>query len=637
MRLAAGVIALVGLGILGPVLPVAEATGENWTFLVYLDADNNLETWGIRDFEEMNDVGSTPELNIVVQFDRIPGDDSSNGDWTGARRYLVSQGMPPDITNTLPGGSLGEVNMADPQTLVDFVRWALGTPTSPGPYRAEHYFLDLWDHGLGWNGVIIDSSSSSDILTPAELAGALENITLLTGERIDILANDACRMTLEIMYEVRNYVDIFIGSEKDTPFAGWPYDALLREWTSDPTISPTELSVVLPDVYRTYYYDLYVNNPTQGFAVTMAAVSSNALGGVAANLTLFADELLSYFRYFSQEIRDARGRTEHYETNGGPGGDDYDLYHFSETVQEAVGSPRLTRLAAALRSSIEDAVLYERHWDNPQPFNQVRATHAHGLSIYFPSDPLPLEYRTLLSSLDTSWDEFVSAYRDYPRVERGLTASASTGDMDVNGLVDRIDVTAVPAVNGDVAVEVTGKDWDSTRVVPALAGERVLLVSVPPGPGWYGVAVYLFESGLLRNMTILPPVSIEVRRYLEGSVNAGGVPVTGSLTVRNARTGAEVTTAINNGRFNVSFVHPSWASEGDALELDVTATGQVTRFTFVPSWDSVVVNVSISLQAGQVLDTLSLLVGLVLGLVVAILLGVLLAFLRQRKRDRLLH
>jgi hypothetical protein len=42
-----------------------------WTFMVYLDGDNNLEGAAIDDFMEMSSVGSTSNVNIVVQFDRM--------------------------------------------------------------------------------------------------------------------------------------------------------------------------------------------------------------------------------------------------------------------------------------------------------------------------------------------------------------------------------------------------------------------------------------------------------------------------------------------------------------------------------------------------------------------------------------
>jgi C1A family cysteine protease len=59
---------------------------SSWTFMIYLDGDNNLESAAIDDFMEMSSVGSTSDVNIVVQFDRIPGYVSSYDDWTDCWR-----------------------------------------------------------------------------------------------------------------------------------------------------------------------------------------------------------------------------------------------------------------------------------------------------------------------------------------------------------------------------------------------------------------------------------------------------------------------------------------------------------------------------------------------------------------------
>ena len=79
-----------------PLAPatVAQAQGlAAWTVLVYLDADNNLEREAIDDFLEMSAVGSSADVNIVVQFDRIAGYDQRYGDWTSTKRFLVTPGM----------------------------------------------------------------------------------------------------------------------------------------------------------------------------------------------------------------------------------------------------------------------------------------------------------------------------------------------------------------------------------------------------------------------------------------------------------------------------------------------------------------------------------------------------------------
>jgi hypothetical protein len=60
-------ISLTGCFINPPVPNVPE-----WTVMIYLDADNNLESAGINDINEMEMVGSTTDVNIVVQVDRIP-------------------------------------------------------------------------------------------------------------------------------------------------------------------------------------------------------------------------------------------------------------------------------------------------------------------------------------------------------------------------------------------------------------------------------------------------------------------------------------------------------------------------------------------------------------------------------------
>ena len=72
-----------------PIEAVPES--KKWTFLINLDADNNLEEFGIKDVNELEVVGSTDEVNFVVQFDRIDGYDESNDDWTSTKRFYVTK------------------------------------------------------------------------------------------------------------------------------------------------------------------------------------------------------------------------------------------------------------------------------------------------------------------------------------------------------------------------------------------------------------------------------------------------------------------------------------------------------------------------------------------------------------------
>ncbi|NLG83435.1 MAG: hypothetical protein GX493_02245, partial [Firmicutes bacterium] len=57
----------------------------DWTFLVYLAADNNLDPCAVADLEEMMAVGSTSRLKIVVQYDPLSPE-------VPTRRYRVARG-----------------------------------------------------------------------------------------------------------------------------------------------------------------------------------------------------------------------------------------------------------------------------------------------------------------------------------------------------------------------------------------------------------------------------------------------------------------------------------------------------------------------------------------------------------------
>ena len=117
-----------------------------WTILMYFDADNNLESALIKDFNEMEAVGTTEHVTMVAQMDRIAGYDTSNDNWTGTRRYLITKD-PEGLNGTIDSElleDLGEKNMGDEQTLREFIDWGMAT------YPADHYFLILSNHGAGW-------------------------------------------------------------------------------------------------------------------------------------------------------------------------------------------------------------------------------------------------------------------------------------------------------------------------------------------------------------------------------------------------------------------------------------------------------------------------------------------------------
>ncbi len=597
---------LLAMALLVP--PNVHAAVADWTFLIYLDADNNLESVGIRDFLEMASVGSTPRVNVIVQFDRstlsdpLQGGSSDYGDWATVKRFRVLGGMTPTTANALT--DLGELDMADPATLVDFIAW--GTST----YPARHYFLDLWDHGFGWPGVVQDGAGYMSTL---ELASALAQVRTLLGRTLDIVGNDACRMTLEIMYELQPYVDYFVGSQKDEPIDGWPYDQLLAPVAANPALSPIDVGSALVAAYVASYAGV------SQYSVTLSLVSSVALPGLVRTFGDFVDELNVSVPLFQNDVIAARGLTEVYEGN-----EEFDLHDFAGHVRD-IGNPRLARLSDRLRAGIDAAVLAHDAWDNPGAVNGIRARDARGLSIWFPVAPLEPQYPLLALSRDTGWNEFLTGYRSgspasYPIDVQGRSTDAR---LPLDGLLDTIELEATGSHNGTVAADLwEGATFVASRDVRLTANESTLLVFEPGGPGLYTASVLYYVDGKLVQVLWVANLAIQGPYRFQGIIrDAQDRPVAGAqIRLTNLRTNATTNGASTSTGYALDVVVPDFMIDGDSVELSAAAGGRTVSVTFVASLASSPHTADLVLDVTPAQDTTLFLVALVILSVVAVLL-----------------
>ena len=71
------------------------ANQKKWTGMVWMAGDNDLEANGVEDIQEMKQVGSNDDLNIVVQFDRMSDHNTL--------RYLLRKGtsLESDVVSNL--------------------------------------------------------------------------------------------------------------------------------------------------------------------------------------------------------------------------------------------------------------------------------------------------------------------------------------------------------------------------------------------------------------------------------------------------------------------------------------------------------------------------------------------------------
>ena len=372
---------------------VTEAPPFNWTFMVYLDGDNDLETYAVNDFLELSSVGSTSDFDIVVQFDRISGYDNRYDDWTTTKRYLVTKGMTPDNSNAIM--DIGEANMGDPQTLIDFVVWATEN------YTSDRYCLILWNHGNGWKrtlepllkGLCLDETNGDDYISTAELKSAMNTVKVNIGRNIDILGFDACLMgMIEIYFELNNTIDIVIGSEGTEYAGGWPFHDILSDLELNPYMSTTNFSKTVV----TNYMDFYGYNTD----LTMAAFNVSELTNILVpKVNIFSQKLKENVYNYYPQIFNARYETEFYHT-----ADYKDLYDFTYEIKQKISGDSIKNSAQDVMDAINNSCIYEAH-GNLKP-------DSHGLSIYWAEDEISYdsEYENIDFSGNTTWDEFLIAF-----------------------------------------------------------------------------------------------------------------------------------------------------------------------------------------------------------------------------------
>ncbi|GAB4117624.1 MAG: hypothetical protein Kow00103_14480 [Candidatus Caldatribacteriota bacterium] len=371
-----------------------------WTVMVYLDADNDLETFGIKDINEMEIVGSSSQVNILVQIDRIPYnvlnslyigylDDFSNSNWTTTRRYYITQDIDPIMINSPLLADLGELNMGDPQTLIDFTSWAITN------YPARKYLLVLWNHGGGFRSfsfntkdISWDYSNGLDKITMPELADALSVISSQAGGKLDILGMDACLMAMtEVAYQIKDFAEIMVASQENTPADGWPYDTILAELIANPSMSKEELAIQIVDKYVLSYP---FNN------VTCSATDLNKMDTLAQQLSNLAQAVMSDYSTSKNKYIQSGEDSQYFKDP-----DFVDLYDLCQQLFLNSNSGSVKNLATSIQQTLNYSRIKSLN-------NGGVLVDSKGLSIYFPWYLSYSSYYDLTNfARDTFWDEML--------------------------------------------------------------------------------------------------------------------------------------------------------------------------------------------------------------------------------------
>ncbi|MDP6155393.1 MAG: clostripain-related cysteine peptidase [Candidatus Thermoplasmatota archaeon] len=394
----------------GAITGNKDASGmAEWTFMVYMASDNNLEGAGIEDLNEMETVGSSKELNFIVQVDRAEGYDTSNDDWKGAKRYRMEKDEDTAIVNSPELADMGEINMGDPSTLADFIIWAYDN------YPAKHYFLDLWDHGGAFWGICWDDSEGSgDPISMTELKEALETSRKHMGRGFDMIGFDACLMAqLAVLYQIKDFADYSVASGFVEPGDGWPYETIFAGMAKDPGMSPEELGSEIVNDYLDSYTDK-ASDPDDSYSVTMALFDLDKIVELTQELNRYSMLLATKNIRHNLQVKGARSVTECYAYPPNPGPfkiSTYTLFDIIDLIDkidvQVVFDSEVNGAGRKVQDMAREMMIDTRS----DPYHR----NANGLSLYFPNG-IDAVYDPLFSELDFAeesyWDEYLKLFPD---------------------------------------------------------------------------------------------------------------------------------------------------------------------------------------------------------------------------------
>lgn len=218
---------------------------KEWTFLVYMAADNNLEAYVDENIAGMEQIGTTDQLNILVYACTHRPNERKM-----ARKLLVKQGFTHEIDREFDKDSGSE------QTLVEAYEWAAQY------FPAKRVVLVIWDHGTGplnryaaLRGVCYDDTTGN-YLTDAKLHKALHTICvgMRGGKPLDVVAFDACLMSsLETAYTLQPYAKYMIASEQTIYAKGFDYEQVLKPLAVQPTLATEAYAEQVVKAFEAFY------------------------------------------------------------------------------------------------------------------------------------------------------------------------------------------------------------------------------------------------------------------------------------------------------------------------------------------------------------------------------------------------
>jgi len=397
---------------------------KKWTVLIYMDADNDLDSGEdnnfnciFADINEMEQVGSGDSMDVILMVDRV-----MNSSWEKPRIYHISRDENIEkVSSPVVKQFQDELNMGDENTLNDFVEYSVAN------YPSEKYILVFWSHGSGWypeksakvkNKASMSSSRAIgyDISNGSDGLNMLELKQALTGFSFELILFDACLMGgLEVGWQLKDISKTVVFAQGEIATSGLPYHNLLGAIYDNPSIDSKQLANQIVQDYYRYVLDTAPNVGWQRGSIS------------AIDLQILDTELVPRINDFVSELTNDLGILTNMNlivSNCQHLTDDLqivDLYDFAQILYDNdYSSGNLKTAAISLMNGIQKVVINEKH--TIDGFSVESYKNIHGLSVYipfvsslsngsfyYPVDKFFSEYQQLDFCSNTQWGEFLKA------------------------------------------------------------------------------------------------------------------------------------------------------------------------------------------------------------------------------------
>jgi hypothetical protein len=334
-----------------------------WTVLVYMGGDNNLEAGLENDLNEFEIAGgSTDDVRILTLFDRSGEYSRANDNWTDVRLFEPGRDRSRDHTVTYPPtidteemARLGELDTSYGQNLLDFIVWGVQS------FPAQRYAIILNDHGGAWQGIVTDDTTGQGILEIPELAQVFDAALKATGvERFDLLINDACLMSsVEYYAEMARFFDYSLSSPEITLNPSFDMTLFTEALNNDPNIDMDELGERMVDKYL---QDMGSLSPDTVPVLGAAMTDLRNFDSVTTALDQWVEVVGSNLDAYVSDIGRARANTYAYsfflpEDQYGPA-TNIDLGNFMFRLADLTNDDNLQDASRNVLSALRDVVLY---------------------------------------------------------------------------------------------------------------------------------------------------------------------------------------------------------------------------------------------------------------------------------------